>query len=449
MGGGPASHPVTAPPDPRAPDRPWLSSYPPGVPPSYAYPSVPLTRFIDDAARDFPDAVATRFHGAEISYAELADLTDRLAGALAASGVGRGTAVAFRLAPSPALPVTVFAILRLGAVAVPVPSDVEGEALVRLLDGAGCETAVVDATALDLLNEVRDDVERLDRVIATGAEEWLPFLRARLLPVTGRRGGSYRRITSSDAADRLSDVIDGADPIAEQGSFDPSHPALRTSTPEGDPVTLSHGQVLAAAFQARLWVPDVQAGKERVLVPEPLETAQRLVCGLFAPVLAAAALHLVRDPDPTEVASALQDGRATLWTASPELLRAVADVSDRVDLSPLRVGFVEGPLDAETVDRLEQRSGARIRTTYGRADAPIVLANPVYGRAARGELGLPVTDTVAIVVDGSDVPVPVGDAGQLLVSGPQVAGDARWTRTGLRAVMSERGSFRRVTEGQE
>ena len=38
--------------------KPWLASYPAGVPTSYEFPKFALTRLLDDAAASFPDHVA-------------------------------------------------------------------------------------------------------------------------------------------------------------------------------------------------------------------------------------------------------------------------------------------------------------------------------------------------------------------------------------------------------
>ena len=59
--------------------RPWCDAYPPGVPPHYDYPEVPLTRFVDDAARDHPVTDALRFAGRSWTWSEVRDLVDRTA----------------------------------------------------------------------------------------------------------------------------------------------------------------------------------------------------------------------------------------------------------------------------------------------------------------------------------------------------------------------------------
>ena len=43
--------------------RPWLAHYPPGVPADFAFPEVPLTRLLDDAAASFPARTALAFLG--------------------------------------------------------------------------------------------------------------------------------------------------------------------------------------------------------------------------------------------------------------------------------------------------------------------------------------------------------------------------------------------------
>src|SRR3954464_1423621 len=95
--------------------RPWLSSYPTEVPHDYDIPSVPLTRFLDDAAESFPTAIAVTFLGTTLTYARLRSDVDSFAGALAALGVRKGDRVALILPNCPQNVIAFYAILRLGA----------------------------------------------------------------------------------------------------------------------------------------------------------------------------------------------------------------------------------------------------------------------------------------------------------------------------------------------
>src|SRR5437867_127735 len=51
--------------------RYWTETYPPGVPKTYDYPVVPLTAFLDDSARNYPNAPALDFIENRTTYAEL------------------------------------------------------------------------------------------------------------------------------------------------------------------------------------------------------------------------------------------------------------------------------------------------------------------------------------------------------------------------------------------
>ncbi|HVS69576.1 MAG TPA: hypothetical protein VHE56_13565, partial [Mycobacteriales bacterium] len=61
-------------------DRPWLASYPPDVPADFSFPTVPLTRLLDDAAHDYPGHVAISCLGNRMTYRALQESVDRFAG---------------------------------------------------------------------------------------------------------------------------------------------------------------------------------------------------------------------------------------------------------------------------------------------------------------------------------------------------------------------------------
>jgi len=79
-----------------------------------------LSEWIDRHAGLTPDKAAIRFPEREVSYANLAALTERLAAALAASSVARGNCVALLGYNSPETLALLFACARLGALFMPL-----------------------------------------------------------------------------------------------------------------------------------------------------------------------------------------------------------------------------------------------------------------------------------------------------------------------------------------
>ncbi|MEX1162791.1 MAG: AMP-binding protein [Nitriliruptor sp.] len=417
--------------------RPWVRAYPPGVPPTYRLPDVALPRFLDDAARDFPDRDALLVEGRTTSFVDLRDRVDRVATALAAAGIGAGDRVLVALPLGEPAPVVLFAVWRLGAVAVPVDPDTRADLLAGVARDAAVAAAVGTRWALSSL---QGEDQAPEVVVEVRGDEWIRRrLRDRLprprLPDV-RSGRGLRPAVPGDTvrlADLLTEETSGRRRPAGPSPSDPAVIAYRPRARELRGVVLSHANLVANAFQGRLWVPDVQAGRERMLVTDPLHLTVPLTLGVLTGVLAAATLILVDRPDAGELTATIERDRPTLWPTGPDRLTQLLGSSDRRrDLSSLRVIVTGGaPLSPQVAADVERRTGgARVREGYGLAEAsPLTHAQPVYGRVADGSIGLPVTDTVALLVEPDDLttPVPPGTPGMLLVAGPQVA-DGYWQR---------------------
>jgi long-chain acyl-CoA synthetase len=112
------------------------------------------------------------------------------------------------------------------------------------------------------------------------------------------------------------------------------------------------------------------------------------------------------------------------------------------------------PLPVEVKREFEALTGGRLYEGYGLSEAsPLVSAQPYTGSGEAGSVGLPVADTdVTILSAESGEPVPLGQAGELLVRGPQImAGywhrpeetadvlEGGWLRTGDIARMDDHG----------
>src|SRR5206468_805213 len=110
-------------------------------------PSVPVSHLLESAARRFPERPACTLFGAVRTYAQLADVSHRLATALAALGAGRGTRVGMLLPNCPEYLVALQATWLTGATALqlsPLMVPDEIEKWLRLME---CRTVVT----LDLL----------------------------------------------------------------------------------------------------------------------------------------------------------------------------------------------------------------------------------------------------------------------------------------------------------
>lgn len=439
--------------------RPWLASYPPGVPRTYDYPRVPLTRLLDDAAQDFPDGVAVDFLGGRTTYRELLDAADRLAGALAGLGIRRGDRVAAVLPDCPQHLVVLFAAWRLGAVVSEHDAGADAVRLERELNHAGCRVVVCLDEAYRTLARLKGRLRSVAHIVATRLTEALPPWRRPAAALRERRRGSAVRIPEREGVLRLQALVERTAPVLSQARIGASDLAVLMyggaaaqagrgggAAPAG--VMFTHANLIAAAFQTRLWLPDVQAGREVVLAGAPLSRAYGLAACMLQGVLSAATLLLLPRYDPALVRRTVQRRKPTVLVAEAPVYAALTGGDDkRQDLPWVRVCLSGGGELSEPVARtIERRTGGKLREGWGPAEAPLTHANPVYGRAKTDTVGLPLPDTLCTVVDPGDHgrPVAAGVTGELLVSGPQVA-RGQWNPAERVAAPPARGWLRTRT----
>lgn len=126
--------------------RHWPASIP--LEPVYPFGEIALGDYLRRWTLQQPDKPAVIFYGTTVSYAQLDLWSDRCAALLARHGVQRGDRVAVMLGNCPQFHIVFFAILKLGAVHVPVnPLFKEQEMLYELNDSSATVLVVLDQLA--------------------------------------------------------------------------------------------------------------------------------------------------------------------------------------------------------------------------------------------------------------------------------------------------------------
>jgi long-chain acyl-CoA synthetase len=415
--------------------RPWVGSYPDGVPDEFGFPSVPLTRLLDDAASSFPGGVALAFLGTRITYRELKDLVDRFATALAGLGVTKGDRVAIVLPNCPQNVIAFFAALRLGAVVVqhnPLYTDAE---LRHQLADSGAKVVVCLDRVYDAIARVRRDTA-LEHVVVTSVVDYLPrSSRLKLsLPLAKARKAKAEMsapVPKDAPVTSFLPLLRRATSPARQAPLDPaSDLALLQYTGGTTGVSkgamLTHGNLVSNAYMNRLWDTEAVAGKEVTLGVLPLFHAYGLTVCMNATVLLGGTLVLLPRFDLDQVFAAIDTWKPTMFPGVPPIYKALTDSpkAKSHDLHSIRV-CVSGAmkLPGEVQEQFERISGARLVEGYGMTEtSPSTHCNPLTGPRRAGSIGLPLPGTRCRVVDRDDPTreVPVGEPGELAIAGPQV-----------------------------
>jgi long-chain acyl-CoA synthetase len=173
-------------------------------------------------------------------------------------------------------------------------------------------------------------------------------------------------------------------------------------------------------------MPDCREGTEVFLGVIPFFHVYGLSTCQHLAIMTGSTLVLLPRFDVTEVLHAIQKYRVTIFSAIPMMFLKVSESPNvhRYDLRSLRICLSgASPLHAEVQDRFERLTGVKITEGYGLTEAgPVTHCNPINGKGPRGSIGIPFPDTEVRIVDletGEKV-LPIGEAGELAVRGPQV-----------------------------
>src|ERR1700749_4881527 len=451
--------------------RPWLRYYPAGVPAGAEFPDAPLTSVLDDSVRRYPRRPALVFLGRKISYQELSVQVDRFADALRGLGVHHGDRVATVLPNCPQAVITFFATLRRGAVIVQNnPLYTAAELHTQLAD-SGAKVVVVFDRAYETVAAALPGT-KVENVIVTSLTEYLPAAKRLALRLPLRQAREKRAELTAELPGGLEDVplrfaqvMADARPRHIPVMVNPAQDlaALQytggtTGTPKG--AMLTHANLLANAYQTAAWDPGYVPGQEVTLAVLPLFHVFGLTLGVTTTMLIGGTVVLVPKFDVDLVLDQIRDHRPTILPGVPPIYQQNAESPEArsAHLDSIRT-CVSGAMNLrrETVDSFRRATGAQVVQGYGMTEtAPVIMANPLNGNARHVSVGVPMPGTMARVVSETDPSraVEVGQAGELLVRGPQVfAGYLNqpretaevlsngWLRTGDIAMMSPDGFF--------
>ena len=129
----------------------------------------PEPRFLDDRpaywAAATPDGEAISYLGRSFTWAQFYDRVQRLAGALAERGIGRGDVVGFLDKNHPACIETTLAAASLGAATAIINFRLAGDEIDYVLNDSGAKLLIVGAEFADGIDKIRDRLTHVREVI--------------------------------------------------------------------------------------------------------------------------------------------------------------------------------------------------------------------------------------------------------------------------------------------
>ncbi|MGA9532132.1 MAG: long-chain fatty acid--CoA ligase [Anaerolineales bacterium] len=412
-------------------DRPWLDHYDPGVAKHLEYPDIPLHEFLEQAADEHPDRACTIFKGGEISFREMDDLTDRLAGALADLGVQKGQPVAIFMPNIPQFIMAFYAILKAGGVVVATNPLYTPREIEHQLKDSGAEIMLVMSSFYETVKKAQPNTH-LRKLIVTNVKEYLPGLLRFLFTLTKEKKEGHRvELAAGDLW--LQDVLKSYQP-SDRPDIDigPQDTALFQysggTTGLSKAAVATHYNLVANTLQLRSWLPD-EGSEGKVLMAIPLFHVYGMVAGMSYAISAAATEVMVPNArDLKDLLENIDKYHPTVFPGVPTLYNAINNqpdvVAGKYDLGSIQACISgSAPLMRETKERFEELTGGNLVEGYGLSEAPTAThCNPIHGENRTGSIGLPLPDVDCRIVsleDGVTVMEP-GEIGELTIKSPNV-----------------------------
>ena len=396
--------------------------WPPHKPRTLTLPRTGLMHSLRVSAERYPDKTALWFYGRELSYAELHEQAARLAGHLAAQGVGRGDRVALWLQNSPAWVVGAYAAWQLGAVVVPLAPMLQPREFAFFLQDAGIRVGVVGG-------------ELYEKAKAAGLQHAV-VANIMLGTDEGRAGVPLPagldvspEVQAGDVT--LEDALKaGPAPEAAVTSDDlcvMPYTSGTTGLPKGCMHT--HGSVQANVFGAGVWVEGTV--EDTSLAALPLFHVTGFINGLLTMLTSGGRVVLMARWDRDAARTLIREQGITLWTNTPTMVidLMASPTFDPADLKSLRnVTGGGASLPAAVGQKLYDQTGILFLEGYGLSETMAQSHTNPRGRQKLQCLGIPLFNVDSRIVDlDTGEELPTGEVGEIVIHGPQVM-QGYWNR---------------------
>lgn len=339
-------------------------------------------------AQAAPDAVAVISDGVRLTYAELLERADRVAGVLRARSAGPETAVGVALHRGTDLVAALLGTLIAGAVYVPLAPELPADRLTFMIENAGVGLVLTEAALRERLPG------RIPVVVLDDRPDDLAG------------GGSTPPVALSAA--------NAAYIMYTSGS---------TGRPKG--VVVTHGairnRVRWAVEEHRLTAGD------RVLQKTTIGF-DASVWEFLAPLVSGGSVVMAPQDahrDTSVMVRAIAEHQVTVVQLVPSVLRAVVGEPELAACTALRLVCSAGePLPAELAERLLGVLDVELYNTYGPTECAIDSTAWRYrrdGTAGVVPIGSPLPGVEVYVVDPAGRLVPVGVPGELWIGGVGLA----------------------------
>jgi len=438
------------------PSKPWLQSYPEGVPHTLGESSyASLIEMFEESFAQYPNRNACEYLGKFMTYRELDEQSRHFAAYLQTLGLETGARIAIMLPNVMQFQIAMMGALRAGFVVVNVNPLYTSRELQYQLNDSGASALIILENFAHVYQKIAQQVS-VKKVIVTSLGEFIG-LKGKVVDFV------VRHVKKVVPAWDLPDSIRFKEALKIGASASYKKPSISLNdiaflqytggtTGVSKGAVLLHRNILANAKQIEVWLEPGLKGKQIdqmiFLCALPLYHIFALTaCAVFGARIGG---MLIMVPNPRDIPGFIKllkshpnihifPGVNTLFNAlihRPEFLK--------IKLPNLLVTIGGGMAMQKVVaDEWQKLTGIPIAEGYGLSEtSPVACVNTPLIQGFTGHVGLPVPGTEVVILGDDDVALPLGQAGEICIKGPQVMTEYWNMPEETRNVFTSDGYFR-------
>jgi len=450
--------------------KPWLQSYPEGVPEEIDFGGYnSILDIFEQSCADYRERTAYINFDRKITYGELDRLSRDFAAWLQSRGMRKGDRIALMMPNILQYPIALFGAMRAGMVIVNTNPMYTARELRHQLQDSGARAIVIVENFAHVLEKVRGEVP-VEEVITTRIGDLLGFPKGFLVNFALKYVKKAIPGFSLPGATSFTDALSGGAGM----TLDPAPLQLddlaflqytggTTGVAKG--AMLTHRNLVANMLQSKAWMIPAGIGQdvEYVITALPLYHIFALTANCLVYLAVGGVNVLITNPrDLPGLVNELKKVPFTVFPGVNTLFNGLLNTPGfaELDFSTLK-GALGGGMAVQraVAERWLEVTGKPLVEAYGLTEtSPGACINPMDLTEFNGCIGLPIPSTECAIMDDAGALLPQGEVGELVIRGPQVMKgywqrpeetakvltEDGWLRTGDIATMTEDGYFKIV-----
>jgi len=413
--------------------RPWIASYPSGIPANIdpsKYPTI--LEYLDETCKKYAKKPAFSFMGKELTYGDLVQKSNAFGAYLQSRGLEPGDKVAVMMPNLLQYPIALFGILKAGLIVVNTnPLYTPREMEHQFKDSGAKGIIILENFIFNLEKIIKETPIKI--VISTSIGGMLGSVKGSLVNF------AVRNVKRMVPKHNMSNIVTMNDALKQgkkfelNGDFVNEPDSIIALQYTGGTTGVSKGAMLtnrnlvANMMQIKTFILPYMGGdssNQVILAPLPLYHIFAFTVNCLATMDLGALSVLVANPrDLKTVVKEFERYTITGMTGVNTLYNALLNHEPFRNTNWKNLQFVAAggtALQKSVAEDWKKMTGQDISEGYGMTEAsPVVTSNPHNG-AKLGSVGIPVPSTDIQIIDDAGNVLPLGEIGEIQIKGPQV-----------------------------